>query len=108
VTQQRAEDLKVDYLHQEQGSKVTAAERILKEAGLTWEDVCYVGDDIVDLGPLKRAGLAVAVANGIEETKALAHYVTRAAGGRGAIREVATLILKAQKKWTRLVEEFTE
>ena len=106
ATEQRAADLKVDFLHQEQGSKVAGAESILARAGLAWEDVCFVGDDLVDLGALKRAGLAVAVANAIDEAKALAHYVTRAAGGHGAIREIATMILKAQDKWTPLVREF--
>jgi 3-deoxy-D-manno-octulosonate 8-phosphate phosphatase (KDO 8-P phosphatase) len=107
VTQQRADDLKIDFLHQDQGNKVTAAENILAQAGLRWEQVCFVGDDVVDLGVLKRAGLAVAVANGIDEAKALAHLVTRAAGGRGAIREIATLILKAQGKWAPLINEFS-
>ena len=106
VTEQRATDLRIDFLHQEQGSKVAAAESILARARMSWEDVCFVGDDVVDLGPLKRAGLAVAVANAIDEVKALAHYVTRAEGGHGAIREIATMILKAQDKWTPLVEEF--
>jgi len=108
VTEQRAADLKIDYLHQEQGSKVAGAETILARAGLAWEDVCFVGDDLVDLGALKRAGLAVAVADAIDEAKALAHYVTRATGGHGAIREIATMILKAQDKWTPLIKEFSE
>lgn len=107
VTQQRADDLKVDFLHQAQGNKVPAAEAILQQAGLRWDEACFVGDDIVDLGVLQRAGLAVAVANAIDEAKALAHYVTTAAGGHGAIREIATLILKAQGKWTPLVKEFS-
>jgi len=106
VTEQRATDLKIDFLHQEQGSKVAGAESILARTGLAWEDVCFVGDDLVDLGALKRAGLAVAVADAIDEAKALAHYVTRAAGGHGAIREIATMILKAQNKWSGLVKEF--
>jgi len=108
VTEQRAADLKVDFLHQEEGSKVAGVEGILARAGMGWGDVCFVGDDLVDLGALKRAGLAVAVANAIDEAKALAHYVTRAAGGHGAIREIATMILKAQDKWTPLVKGFSE
>jgi len=107
ATQQRADELKIDFLHQAKGSKVAAVESILKQARLRWEDVCYMGDDVVDLGALKRAGLAVTVPDGIDETKALAHYVTRAGGGHGAVREVATLILKAQNKWERLVLEFS-
>src|SRR5262249_37315953 len=91
ATQQRAEELHIDFLHQARDSKVQAAESILDRAGLTWKDAVYVGDDVVDLGPMKRAGVAAAVANAIDEVKAQADYVTSASGGRGAVREVAGL-----------------
>lgn len=107
ATQQRAEELKVDYLFQDKGSKVEAVEAILKQAGFSWAQVAYMGDDVVDLGALKRAGTAIAVANAIDEAKALAHYVTSVEGGRGAVREVVTLILKAQGKWDKVIEEFS-
>jgi 3-deoxy-D-manno-octulosonate 8-phosphate phosphatase (KDO 8-P phosphatase) len=55
---------------------------------------------------LKRAGVAVAVANAIDEAKALAHYVTQERGGHGAVREVVTMILKAQGKWQPLVNDY--
>jgi 3-deoxy-D-manno-octulosonate 8-phosphate phosphatase (KDO 8-P phosphatase) len=105
ATNQRAEELKVDFLHQDKGSKVAAVESILAKAGLRWEHVCYVGDDVVDLGALKRAAVAVAVANAIEEAKTIADYVTEAEGGHGAVREIVRLILRAQNKWGRLVLE---
>ena len=107
ATQQRADELKIDFLHHEAGSKVAAVETILARTGLKWEDVCFVGDDVVDLGALKRAGVAVAVANAIREAKALADYVTRAEGGHGAVREVVELILRTQNKWAPLVREFS-
>lgn len=108
ITTKRAEELKIDFLSQERASKVAAAENILAQAGLNWAEVCYVGDDVVDLCLLKRAGVGVAVANAIAEAKAVAHYVTRARGGHGAVREIVTIILKAQGKWTPLVRAFTE
>lgn len=108
ATAQRAADLKVDFLHQSQAGKVPAVEDILARARLTWAEVCYVGDDVVDLGPLQRAGMAVAVANAIDEAKAMAHYVTRAPGGQGAVREVVDLILRAQGHWDKLVREFSQ
>src|SRR5436309_1654014 len=86
ATKQRADDLKIDFLVQSNGSKVEAAAELLKQSQLGWEDACYVGDDVVDLGLLKRAGAAVAVQDGISETKDLAHYVTEARGGNGAVR----------------------
>ena len=106
ATSRRAEDLQVDFLHQEPGSKVEAIEGILKTNGIAWEEVCFMGDDIVDLGALKRAGLAATVSNSLPEVKALAHYVAKASAGYGAVREVAEMILKAQDKWAPLVEEY--
>lgn len=108
ATRQRAEELKIDFLHQEKGSKVEAIEGILRQAALSWVQVCYMGDDVVDLGALKRAGVAVAVANAIPEAKMLAHYVTQAEGGRGAMREVAGLLLKAQGRWERMIAGFSQ
>jgi len=105
VTKQRADELAVDFLHQDKGAKVAAAETILAETKIRWEEVCFMGDDVVDLGVLRRAGVAVAVANAISEAKALADYVTKAEGGRGAVREVVRLILTAQKKWDRVIQE---
>lgn len=108
ATTQRAKDLRIDYLSQGGHHKVPEIEKILEQAGVTWEQLCYVGDDVLDLGALKRAGLAVAVANAIAECKALAHYVTASSGGRGAIREVVDLILKAQGRWDALVKSYSE
>jgi len=108
VTTRRAEELRIDFLKQEKASKVAAANDILTATGLNWDEVCYVGDDIVDLCLLKRAGLAVAVANAIDEVKAAAHYITEARGGHGAVREVVTMILKAQNHWSALVREYSE
>ena len=105
VTQQRAEELRIDFLQQDKGNKVAAAESILSRTGLAWAEVCFMGDDVVDLGVLKRAGVAVAVANAIDEAKELADYVTSAEGGHGAVRETVRLILEAQDKWKRVISE---
>src|ERR1019366_4706472 len=107
ATARRARELKIDFLRQEKGSKVCVVERLLAQSGFWWEEVCYVGDDIVDLGVLERAGVAVAVANGVAEARAAADYVTRTDGGHGAVREVVELILKAQDKWRRIVNACT-
>jgi len=106
ATRQRAQELKIDFLYQESGGKVAAVDRILMQAGLTWEEVCYIGDDVVDLAVLKRVGAPVVVANAIAEAKTLACHVTQHSGGHGAVREVAEMILKAQKKWSGLIMEY--
>ncbi|MSU56618.1 MAG: phenylphosphate carboxylase subunit delta [Pedosphaera sp.] len=106
ATQLRADELKIDFLVQQKESKVAGVETILAQTGFTWAQVCYVGDDIVDLGVLKRAGVAVAVANATAEAKAAAHIVTKKHGGHGAVREVVEKILKSQNKWTPFVVEY--
>ncbi len=105
ATTKRAKDLKIDYLHQKSVPKVGAIEGILRKAGMAWEDVCYVGDDLFDLGALKRAGLAVSVADGLAEARAISDYVTGQPGGKGAVREIVEVILKAQGRWKGIVEE---
>jgi 3-deoxy-D-manno-octulosonate 8-phosphate phosphatase (KDO 8-P phosphatase) len=97
--ERRARDMKMDYVFQGQPKKVAAYEEILRETGVTDEEVAYVGDDLPDLPLLGRAGLAVAVGNAVEEVKRAAHYVTARDGGNGALREVVELILKAQERW---------
>jgi len=99
ATRLRAEDLKVDFLHQSSQSKVAAIDGILASAGLTWAETLYMGDDVVDLGALRRAGVAAVPADAIPEAQALAHHVCRNAGGRGAVREMAELVLKSQGLW---------
>lgn len=106
ATQQRAEDLKIDFLAQHDGGKVEVVESLLQETGLSWPEVCFIGDDIVDIGVMKRAGFAVAVANAVAPAKRVAHYVAKASGGHGAVREVVEMILKAQRKWERIVAEY--
>jgi 3-deoxy-D-manno-octulosonate 8-phosphate phosphatase (KDO 8-P phosphatase) len=106
ATIQRADNLRIDFLAQRDHGKVDAVQTILRKTKLNWPDVCYVGDDIVDLGVMKRVGIAVAVADGVAEVKAAADYITRAPGGRGAVREVVEMILKAQDKWDRVVAEY--
>jgi 3-deoxy-D-manno-octulosonate 8-phosphate phosphatase (KDO 8-P phosphatase) len=103
ATTRRAEELKIDFVLQEGRSKTAAVELLIAQTGVEWEEICYVGDDIVDLGPMRQAGLAVAVANAVPEVKEAAHLITRTTGGSGAVREIAEAILKAQNKWAGVV-----
>jgi 3-deoxy-D-manno-octulosonate 8-phosphate phosphatase (KDO 8-P phosphatase) len=104
----RAKELGVAHLHEMAWVKTEPYERVLAEEGLTDEDVCYVGDDVVDVPLLRRAGLAVAVADAVEEARQHSHLVTRRAGGRGAVREVIEMILKAQGKWAETLAHYTD
>src|SRR5579862_5197108 len=110
ATKLRDEELKIDFLVQQgdQVGKTAAIEQLLVLERLKWSEVCFVGDDIIDLGPLTRAGLAVAVGDAVPEAKAAAHWVAKNFGGRGAVREAVELILRAQKKWQPFVEKYSE
>jgi len=110
ATKLRADELKIDFLVQQNDavSKTAAIEQLLAREKFSWAETCFVGDDIIDLGPLTRAGLAVAVGDGVAEAQAAAHYVTKNSGGRGAVREAVELILRAQGKWTQFVEKYSE
>jgi len=108
ATKLRAEELKIDFLVQQTDNtgKTAAIEQLLARERLNWSDVCFVGDDIIDLGPLTRAGLAVAVGDAVPEAKAAAHWITTADGGRGAVRETVEMILKAQDQWQPFVTHY--
>jgi len=108
VVRARAEELGVAHLHEMAWVKTEPYEKILAEEGLKDEQVCYVGDDVVDIPLLRRAGLAVAVSDAVEETKAQSHVVTKRKGGRGAVREVIEFILKAQNKWDDAMSRYLE
>jgi 3-deoxy-D-manno-octulosonate 8-phosphate phosphatase (KDO 8-P phosphatase) len=97
----RARELSIDHVIQGRSHKIPEFERLLKRLRLRDEECAYTGDDLPDLPVLRRAGLAVAVANAVEAVKAEAHYVTRLAGGRGAVREVCDLILGARGQLPR-------
>jgi 3-deoxy-D-manno-octulosonate 8-phosphate phosphatase (KDO 8-P phosphatase) len=95
----RAKDLKFDKVYLDAYPKISAYEKMLKSFGVGDEEVCFIGDDIPDHAILSRVGFAVAVANAVPEVKKVADHVTRASGGRGAVREVVEMILKAQGRW---------
>lgn len=92
----RARELAIAHVVQGAADKVAAFERLCVEAGVEAGACAFVGDDLPDLEVMKRCGLAVAVAGAVEAVKAAAHYVTKASGGRGAVREFCELVLRAQ------------
>lgn len=99
----RAEELKVKFVYLGQAKKTQAFEECLVKAGVTEDEVAYMGDDLPDIPLAKRAGLAVSVADGADELRAVCHYTTRRPAGHGAAREVIELILKAQGRWEEAV-----
>lgn len=102
----RAEQLGIGYVLQGCKKKVPAFESLLEEAGLVAEQTAYVGDDLMDLPLVKRAGCGVAVADAVDELKQAADYVTSRDGGDGAVREVIEYILKNTNRWNELMERY--
>ncbi|HVC90884.1 MAG TPA: HAD hydrolase family protein [Acidobacteriaceae bacterium] len=105
AVRQRAEECLVDYVYLGQAKKMAAFEECMQKAGVTEDEVAYLGDDLPDMPVSQRAGLAVAVANAAPELKGVCHYVTRADGGKGAARELVELILKAQGRWEEAIPQ---
>jgi 3-deoxy-D-manno-octulosonate 8-phosphate phosphatase (KDO 8-P phosphatase) len=104
----RAAELGIEFVRQGDPEKIAAFEQVLRQAGVDESEVAFVGDDLTDVPIMKRAELAVAVADAVAETRSAAHYITSAEGGRGAIREVVELILKSQGRWHDLVEAYSK
>jgi 3-deoxy-D-manno-octulosonate 8-phosphate phosphatase (KDO 8-P phosphatase) len=100
----RARDLKLEFVYQGQAFKMKAVREIAEKAGVTLEEIAYVGDDVVDLPAMREVGLAVAVANAREQVKAEAHYVTAHAGGEGAGRDAIDFILAAKGLLEKCIE----
>lgn len=94
----RAAELSIAHVVQGAGDKLAAFDALLARLGVEPAACAYVGDDLPDLPVMENCGLAVAVANAVEAVKSAAHYVTRASGGRGAVREFCELVLRAQGK----------
>jgi 3-deoxy-D-manno-octulosonate 8-phosphate phosphatase (KDO 8-P phosphatase) len=103
ATAQRAKEMKMDFVFQARAKKTEAYEEAQKLSGVTDAETAYLGDDLPDMALFARAGFAVATANAVDELKKIAHYVTKARGGKGAAREVVELILRAQGRWEEAV-----
>jgi 3-deoxy-D-manno-octulosonate 8-phosphate phosphatase (KDO 8-P phosphatase) len=106
IVDARAAEVGIEVVYQGATDKMPAYRRLLQEKSLRPEQVCYVGDDVPDLPVMWHCGLAVAVADACPDVAAAAHYVARAAGGRGAVRETLEMILRCQGLWGKLVERY--
>lgn len=100
----RAKDMRVEAVYENILPKTKVYEKVLRRYRLKDEEICFVGDDLVDLCVLRRAGVPVAPRNAALEAKRLCVYVTKKDGGRGAVRELAELILKSKGLWKKALQ----
>lgn len=108
ILKKRAKEIRVTRVYQNSYRKTSSYEKIKKKFKLKDEEVCYMGDDLIDIGVLKKAGLAITVPEAPEEVKVCVDYITQHNGGRGAVREVVELILKIQGLWEGIISRFYE
>ena len=106
IAKARGDKLGVDAVVLGARRKGESLEALMAEHGLPAEAVAYVGDDLLDLPALQRAGLAIAVADAAPEVRAVAHFVTKARGGEGVVRECVRLVLSAQGTWRATVDGY--
>src|SRR5690242_882922 len=106
ATVERARQVKMQYVYQGHIEKIPILEEIRASSGISLEEMAYAGDDLTDVVVMRRVGLAIATANARPEVKRAAHHVTTRAGGQGAIREVAELILQAQGRWSDILKKY--
>jgi 3-deoxy-D-manno-octulosonate 8-phosphate phosphatase (KDO 8-P phosphatase) len=104
----RAEELKVEYVHDAVGVKLPLFETVMRRHGVGWDAVAFVGDDLPDLPLLRRAALPVAVADAVREARALALHTTTARGGHGAVREFAEDLLRARGEWDEVLRRYLQ
>lgn len=106
LVERRARELKMNYVRQGTWNKIADFNELLAADGASHDEIAFVGDDVTDVPLMRRVGLACAVADAAPEAALAAHYVTKAPGGFGAVREVCELILKTQGLWGELMKRY--
>jgi 3-deoxy-D-manno-octulosonate 8-phosphate phosphatase (KDO 8-P phosphatase) len=97
IVEMRGRQLGVEFFWQGRKEKVSAFHELVAAAGVSPEEAVFIGDDTPDAEVMPFVGLAVAVADALDEVKAAAHYITKCNGGRGAVRELIDLLLAAKR-----------
>jgi 3-deoxy-D-manno-octulosonate 8-phosphate phosphatase (KDO 8-P phosphatase) len=106
IVAKRARDIKASFLFQNCTDKLKTFQTLLDKVDVHPEEICYIGDDLIDIPVLKRVGFAVSVPNAVPEAREIAHYITHKRGGRGAVREICDLIIKTQGKWDNILARY--
>lgn len=102
----RGEELGMKYIYQGAKSKLDAFKKIISDTGFKPYQICYMGDDLIDLSLLTRVGLAACPANAVNEVKEICHFISDKPGGQGAVRQTCELILRAQGQFETMVQQF--
>jgi len=106
LVERRAKELGVSMVYQDSKDKLETYVHLKEATGISDDNIAYIGDDLVDLPIMSRVGVAVAVADAHPEVKRLAHFVTKAGGGKGAVREFIERLLVSQGKWEEVTGRY--
>ncbi len=106
IVKKRAKELKIDKVYKNFHFKLKAFKKICHDFKVQPEEICFIGDDLIDIPVINRVGLAVCPADAVEDVKRRVHVVTDKKGGRGAVREVCDLILQSQDKWSEVTDVY--
>ncbi|MCL7748039.1 KdsC family phosphatase [Halalkalibacter alkaliphilus] len=108
AVEKRANELKIDYVYQGIHDKLTVLDEIIKDVGITMDEVCYIGDDINDLPILQVVGYPAAPANAVTPVKENVKYIASANGGEGAVREILDCLLSEQYDYNSLLFDYLD
>ncbi len=106
VVTRRAKESRIDKVYQNARDKLRIYGKMKRHFRVKDEEVCFMGDDLIDLPIMVRAGVAVSSPNAVAAVRQRSHYLTEHLGGRGAVREVVDMILKSQEKLEPLIQEY--
>lgn len=102
----RAEELKLSFFYEGEKDKGRGFDKILSEQNLQSFECMYIGDDIIDIPPMRKTGIAVAVGDAVEELDAFCAFRTKEFGGKGAVREAIVWLLKEKGLWGNIVQKY--
>jgi len=104
---ERCKDLGITNVFQGVSDKLTALMQLFEIHKILPEEICYIGDDLVDIPIMKKVGISVCVADGVQDAKEVAMMITTAIGGKGAVRETIDWLLKQKELWNKTINEYT-
>ena len=108
MVERRAKELRISHVQMGSHNKSAGLQELLYTLELEAHEVAYMGDDLNDLGIMSKVGLAMTPQDGVPEIKEVAHYICRAKGGEGAVREAVEYILKQEGLWEDVVRSYRE
>ncbi len=106
VNRKRAAELGVSELAEKALVKLPVFEQMLEKLGMAADQAAYMGDDLIDLPPMRAAHLALAPCDAVAEVRAAAHWISSHPGGRGAVRQACELILRASGAWQEVTARY--